>query len=80
MSSMGLAENCCQPKIPNLNFPLVSIDKNIITFKISMDHRWVTAMKIEKPSQDLSTPMLHCPNVNSLVLLPIPIVIIKTNK
>lgn len=80
MSSMGLADNCCQPKIPNLNFPLVSIDKNIITFKISMDHRWVMAMKIEKPSQDLSTPMLHCPNVNSLVLLPISIVIIKINK
>jgi len=45
-----------------------------------MDHRWIMAMKIVKPSQDLSTPMLHSPNVNSFVLLSIPIVMIKINK
>jgi len=45
-----------------------------------MDHRWIMAMKIVKPSQDLSTPVLHCPNVNSFVLLSIPIVINKRIK
>ena len=68
MSSMRFPENRRQAKISNLHFPLVSIDKNIITFEISMDHRRIMVMKIEKPSQDLSAPMLHCSDVNPLVL------------
>ena len=80
MSNIGFPENCCQAEISNLHFPLISIDKNIITFEISMNHRWVMAMKIEKPTQDLSTPMLHCSDVNSLVLKPIPILIIKISE
>lgn len=37
-------------------------------------------MKIEKSAQDLSTPMLHCSDVNSLVLQPIPISQLKQVK
>lgn len=35
-------------------------------------------MEVEKPSQDLSTPMLHRPNVNPFVLLSIPITSLDT--
>jgi hypothetical protein len=65
---MRLPENRSEAKITNLYFPLVPIDKDIVTLQISVDHRRVMAMKIEKPSQDLPTPVLYCPNVNSLVL------------
>jgi len=44
MRSMGFSKNCSQAKIPNFDFPLISIDKNIVTFEISMDNWWVMAM------------------------------------
>lgn len=48
-SSMRFPEDCSEAKITNLHFPLISIDKNVITFEISMNHRRVSAMEIEKP-------------------------------
>lgn len=72
MSSMRFSQNSSKPKISNFNFPLVSIDKNVITLKISMDYRGIMTMKIEKSIQDLSAPPLYCSNVDSFVLQPIP--------
>ena len=53
--------------IANLEQALVAINENIVTLKVSMDHRRIKAMKILKPLQDLPTPMFDCSNVNSLV-------------
>jgi hypothetical protein len=47
---------------------LVPIDENVVTLEISMNHRGVMAVKIIKPFQNLPTPMLHCSDVNLLVL------------
>jgi hypothetical protein len=51
---------------------LVPIDKNVVTLEVSVDNRGVKAVEIEKPSQNLSTPMLHGSNVYSPVPQPIP--------
>ena len=69
---MRFPKNRSEAKIANFDFPLVTIDKDIVTLEISVDDWRVMTMEIEKPSQDLPAPMLHCPNVHSLVLLPVP--------
>lgn len=68
VSSMRFPKDCCKAKITNLHFSLVAIDKDIVTLEISVDHRRVTAVKIEKPSQDLPTPVLYSSDINSLML------------
>lgn len=65
--SMRFTEDSSEAKITNLDFTLVPIDENIVTLEISVDHRGVMAMEIEKPFQNLPTPVLHCSDVNSLV-------------
>lgn len=67
MSGMRFSQNSSKAKVANLDFPLVSIDENIVTLEISVNHRGVTAVKIEKAFQNLSTPMLNCSYVNSSV-------------
>lgn len=72
MISMRFPEDCCKSKITNLNFPLIPINKDIVTLEISMDYRRLMAMQIMKPPQNLPAPMLHRSNINSLMLQPIP--------
>ena len=72
MISMRFPEDCCKSKITNLNFPLIPVNKDIVTLEISMDYRRLMAMQIMKPSQNLPAPMLHCSNINSLMFQPIP--------
>ena len=47
---MGLEKDCCQTKVSYLNFSLVSIDENIVTFQITMNNRWIVTMQIQKAS------------------------------
>lgn len=70
MHSMRLAENGREAEISYLNFPLIAIDEDVVTFKVSMDNWRVMAMQIDKAIQYLSTPMLNCSNVHSLMFLP----------
>lgn len=72
MSSVRFSQNSSEAKISNFHFSLVSINKDVITLKISMDYRGIMAMKIEKPIQDLSAPALYCSNIDSFVFQPIP--------
>lgn len=64
---MGLAQDGGKAKITNFDFPLVSVDENVITLEVSVYNRRVVAMQVMKPSQNLSTPTLYCSNVNPLV-------------
>lgn len=73
MGSMWFSKHCRKAEITDFHLPLVAVDEDIVTLEISVDYRGIMAMEIEKPTQYLSAPMLNCPNVNSLVLLPIPI-------
>ena len=47
MSSMRLPEDSSQAKVTNLDFPLIPIDKDVITLEISVDYRWVMAVQIQ---------------------------------
>lgn len=78
-SSMRFPENCSKAKITDLDFALVTVDKNVITFEISMNHRGIMAMEIKKTLQNLPTPMFDCSNIDPLMLCPIPYRWIKKN-
>lgn len=69
---MKFLNNCRKTKISNLNHPLVSINKDIITLEIFMNDRWIIAMKVSKTFQDLSAPILDSPNVDLPMLQSIP--------
>ena len=68
MISMRFTKDCSEAKITNLDFPLVSINKNVVTLEVPVDNRGVMAMEIKKAFQNLSTPMFHSSNVDSPVL------------
>lgn len=70
---MRFTKNSSKAKITNLDLPLIPINKNVITLKISMDNWRMSAMKVMKAFQDLPTPMLYCSNVNSLMFLSISV-------
>jgi hypothetical protein len=72
MNSIRFAENCSEAKITNFDFSLVTIDENIITLEISMNHRRIMAMEIEETFQNLSTPMLNSSDVNSFMFKSVP--------
>lgn len=38
-----------------------------------MDDRGVMAVEVEKAAKNLPTPVLHCPDIDPSMLLPIPI-------
>jgi len=67
------AENCSKAEITNFDFSLVTIDENIITLEISMDHRRVMAVEIDKTFQNLPAPILNCSDVNSFMFKSIPV-------
>jgi len=71
-SSIRFAENRSKAKITDFDFPLVAIDENVITLEISMDHRRIMAVQIQKPFQNLPTPMLNSSDVNPSVLKSVP--------
>lgn len=66
--NMRFTEDCCKAKITNLDFPLVPIDKDVVALEVPVDNRGVAAVKIKKPFQNLSAPMLHGFYVHSPVL------------
>ena len=72
MSSMRLTKNSSKSKIPNLHFPLVSINKYIVTFQIPVYYRGVMTVQVEKTSQNLPRPVLHSLYVHMLMSFPIP--------
>ena len=45
-SSMRFTQDCSKAKITNLDFPLVPIDKNVVTLEVPMDNRRVMAVEI----------------------------------
>ena len=61
------SQNGGEAEVANLDLALVSIDENVVTLEISVDHWRAKAVEIEKASQNLPTPMLHCPYVDPLV-------------
>ena len=72
-NNMRFTKNGSESKVTNLNFSLVSIDEDVITFEISMDDWRRTAMEIEKPFRTcLITPLLHRFYIHSSMSQPIP--------
>lgn len=51
----------------------MSIYKDVITLKITMDDRGIMAVQIRKTFQDLSHPVLDSSHVHCLVPLPVPV-------
>lgn len=49
MSCMGLSKNGCKAKVPNLDFPLISIHEDIVTLEVSMDDGRIMTMQVKKP-------------------------------
>jgi len=43
---MRFTQDCSKAKITNLDFPLVPIDKNVVTLEVPMDNRRVMAVEI----------------------------------
>lgn len=70
--SIRFSENRSKAKITDFDFPLVAIDENVITLEISVDHRRIMAVQIQKPFQNLPTPMLNSSDVNPSVPKSVP--------
>lgn len=49
MSCMSLSKNGCKAKVPNLDFPLISIHEDIVTLEVSMDDGRIMTMQVKKP-------------------------------
>lgn len=64
---MGFPEDSSKPEIPNFDLPLITIDEDVVTLEVPVDHRGVTAMEIYQPFQNLPAPTLHRPDVDSPV-------------
>jgi len=73
VNSIRFTENFSKAEITNFDLSLVTIDENVITLEISMDHRRVMAVEIDKTFQNLPAPMLNSSDVNSFMFKSVPV-------
>ena len=73
MRRMRFPENRSKAKITNLDLALVPVDENVVTLEVSMNNRRIMAVEIEKPLQNLPTPIFDSSNICPLMFQPIPI-------
>ena len=67
--SVAVPEHSCKTKIAYFDLTKMAINKDVITLEVSMDHRRVVAVEINKPFQDLPSPRLDCSNIYPQVLV-----------
>ena len=70
---MRFPEDSSKAKVANLDLALVPVDEDVVAFEVSVDHRRIVAMEIEKALQNLPAPMLYSSNIHPLMFQPIPI-------
>lgn len=58
-----LHENC-QTQVSYLNFSMVSIHKNVVTFQVFMDNRWIVTMKVYQALKYLFSPIFYGFHIN----------------
>lgn len=51
----------------------MAIDENVVTLDVPVYHRWIMAVQVYEPMQDLSSPAFNGSDINSRIHLPVPV-------
>lgn len=72
MDGVGLAEDCSEAEVANLDLALVAVHEDVVTLEVPVNDGWIVAMEVQQAAEDLPAPVLHRPYVHPPVPLPVP--------